>query len=173
MLEAYLDIETSFEYQITVIGIFREDRGFQQLVGRRVNQTNLLRLLQGSGEIITYNGSRFDLPVIRRNLGVNLGERFESNDLMYSCWHKNLYGGLKSVERALGIPRQSADIDGFEAMRLWRRYEEARDRKALERLLAYNEEDVMNLVKLKEILRSHPSSAKKSHTHFSFRGKQV
>jgi len=100
-MDTYLNIETSFEFRITVIGIFRKDRGFHQLMGHKVNRTNLLRLLQGSKRLVTYNGNRFDLPAIRRKLAVDLRDRFESYDLMNLCWKNNLYGGLKKVEKRL------------------------------------------------------------------------
>lgn len=151
-MDAYLDIETSFESRITVIGIYRRDQGFRQLMGRQVNRTNLLKLLGGAERLVTYNGNRFDLPVIHRRLRVNLRNHFESHDLMYLCWKQDLYGGLKKVEKCLGIPRRLADIDGQEAMRLWHWYEVRSDRHALRRLLEYNREDVMNLIPLRRKL---------------------
>ena len=61
-------------------------------------------------------------------------------------------GGLKAVERTLGIGREPSirGVDGFEAVRLWRRHERG-DRAALEKLLLYNLTDVVNLVELLEI----------------------
>lgn len=150
-MDTYLDIETSCEFSITVIGLYREDKGFHQLVGKKVNRTNLLKFLEGSARLITYNGERFDLRVIRKNLCVDLREHFQSYDLMYACWKKNLYGGLKKVERRLGISRELEGVDGREAMVLWRRYE-AGDSGALERLLFYNREDTLNLVKVRKRL---------------------
>lgn len=147
-MDAYLDIETSFEFKITVIGLYRKDKGFQQLMGQKVNRTNLTRLVTGVDRIVTYNGSRFDLPVIKRKLSLDLRGTIESLDLMYLCWKKSLYGGLKKVEKILGIPRQLPDIDGQEAMRLWYWYQQNDDRHALRRLLGYNKEDVMNLIPL-------------------------
>jgi hypothetical protein len=73
---------------------------------------------------------------------------------MYSCWDRNLYGGLKAVERRLGIRRKLPGIDGMEAVRLWRRYRAAQDRKALRTLLEYNQEDVLNLKTLRLMLNS-------------------
>jgi uncharacterized protein YprB with RNaseH-like and TPR domain len=64
---------------------------------------------------------------------------------MYDCWRHGLFGGLKRVEEQLGIARRSKGIDGWDAMRLWSRYEDGGDREALEILLAYNRDDVLNL----------------------------
>lgn len=153
MTKAYLDIETSFLGEITVIGLYAEDRGFIQLVGGGVSDVALWKALDGVEVICTYNGSRFDLPVIRRRLDLNLRTAFASHDLMYDCWQRKLYGGLKRVEEQLNIPRRTRGIDGIEAMRLWHRYETAKDSGALMTLLEYNREDVLNLQTLDHILQ--------------------
>ena len=71
---------------------------------------------------------------------------------MYDCWRRNLYGGLKEVERKLGIDRRSAGIDGRMAVRLWWNYKLYDDEKALLTLLGYNREDVLNLKLLRQKL---------------------
>ena len=144
-MKAYLDIETAFDGAITVIGLHAEDRGFIQLVGGRICDVALWGALEGIGTVCTYNGSRFDLPVIRRRLGLDLAKEFRSHDLMFDCWRNGLFGGLKRVEEQLGIARRSKGIDGWDAMRLWSRYEDGGDKEALEILLAYNRDDVLNL----------------------------
>ena len=158
-MEAYLDIETtglSPDYsQITVIGIHLRssiEEQFTQLVGTEATVTNLLEALEGVSVIYTYNGSRFDLPFIRLHLGVDLASLFEHHDLMYDCWRNNLYGGLKSVERELGIERRLKDISGYQAVVLWWRYQSAFDEDALTTLLEYNKEDVVNLKVLRDRL---------------------
>lgn len=152
-MKAYLDIETSFTGEITVIGLHAEDRGFLQLVGGGISELTLWKALEDIQVICTYNGTRFDLPVIRRRLGVDLLGSVASHDIMYDCWRHRLYGGLKRVEEQLGIARRSRGIDGIEAMHLWHRYETYRDKEALKVLLEYNREDVFNLKVLDEILR--------------------
>jgi uncharacterized protein YprB with RNaseH-like and TPR domain len=155
-IEAYLDIETtglSFsDGMVTVIGIYRCDRmdsRVVQLVGREITAETILEALKGVGIIYTYNGSRFDLPYIRACLGIDLDQLFPHCDLMYNCWRNNLYGGLKAVEKQLGIKRKLKDVDGFEAVKLWWKYVDSFDIEALNRLLEYNKEDVVNLRALK------------------------
>ena len=153
---AYLDIETtglcSFYDEITVIGVYlandNENR-LVQLVGSDVTRTNLLRTLRCVDTIYTYNGNRFDLPFINSRLGVNLREHFHHHDLLHDCWRNNLYGGFKAVERKLGIPRRLKGIGGAQAVILWWRYQIHHDGKALDLLLEYNKEDVVNLMMLK------------------------
>ena len=157
--EAYLDIETTGlsprHCQITVVGVHLcrgSNNRFVQLVGDDISAESLLEVLQGVGVIYTYNGSRFDLPFIQSRLGVDLTESFEHCDLMYDCWRNNLRGGFKAVERQLGIPRRLREVNGREAVRLWWRYVNDYDRRALNVLLEYNREDVINLKALREKL---------------------
>jgi len=157
--EAYLDIETTglsrYYDGITVIGIYFVDGSgsrLVQLVGEEVTQDNLLEALEGVDTIFTYNGSHFDLPFICTCLGVDLAESYHHHDLMYDCWRNNLYGGLKAVEVQLGIVRQLKGVDGAEAVRLWWKYQNDHDRHALNTLLEYNREDVLNLKTLRQIL---------------------
>ena len=151
--KAYLDIETSYEGDITIVGIFRPPENLVQIVHPEVNRRSLLDALYGADEIVTYWGHRFDLPVIRQRLRVNLRRRFASRDLADDCHRYGLYGGLKAVEQALGIGRETSGLSGVDAMNLWARWL-AGDRAALRVLLKYNEEDVVNLYILeKEIFR--------------------
>ncbi len=157
--EAYIDIETTgLTYsasEITVVGIYLcrgNDTDFVQLVGSDITAEAILEALQGIEVIYTYNGSRFDLPFIRSQLGIDLEGLFHHRDLMYDCWGKRLYGGLKGVERQVGISRNLPDMDGFEAVKLWWKYVDSFDLEALNKLCEYNKEDVINLKTLRDIL---------------------
>ena len=156
---AYLDIETTglspLESELTVIGIYREngnDSRVMQIVGEDISSASLITAIGNITKLYTYNGSRFDLPFIRAKLKVDLTESCPHEDLMYACWRKNLKGGLKSVERQLGIARELTGIDGWAAVQLWWNYVNDGDRDALATLLKYNEEDVLNLRVLRERL---------------------
>lgn len=155
----YLDIETTgFSWdscELTVVGVAAVRDGqprFGQLYGGQINADSVLGLLDGVDEIYTYNGRRFDLPFIRGSIGLDLRKHFAHTDLMYACWRQNLKGGLKVVEVRLGIARQSTDMNGFMAVRLWWDYVNNNDTGALQKLLAYNREDVLNLHVLRERL---------------------
>lgn len=162
-MKAYLDIETSFNNDITVIGIFRSDKGTIQLVDGAVTPSNIFWMLDGVSTVYTYNGSRFDLPVIRRILDVDINRHFHCRDLMYDCWKKNLYGGLKKVEKTLGIQRLTKGVDGMEAMLLWQRYKTRNDESALETLLLYNREDVLTLPLIEDCLHFSGTRTKIAH----------
>lgn len=158
-VEAFIDIETTglspWESEITVIGFYIcsgvESRSVQ-LVGKDITRTEVLAILEGVDTIYTYNGARFDLPFIYQHLGINLAEMYDHCDLMFQCWKNNLKGGLKGVEKQLGISRESEGVDGREAIHLWGRYLHSADLEALDTLLRYNMEDVVNLKTLKEVL---------------------
>jgi uncharacterized protein YprB with RNaseH-like and TPR domain len=157
--EAYLDIETTgltfSASEITVVGIYLcrgEDAEFVQFVGRDISADGILETLEGINALYTYNGSRFDLPFIHSQYGINLAELFRHRDLMYDCWGKKLYGGLKGVERQLGLKRKLPEMNGYKAVRLWWKYVDSFDLDALNTLLEYNKEDVINLKTLKDML---------------------
>jgi len=65
-------------------------------------------------------------------------------DLMYPCRQLGLTGGLKVIEREIGVERDRPDISREDAVRLWREYERG-DEGALETLVSYNREDTVNL----------------------------
>lgn len=157
---AYLDIETTglsrYTADLTVIGIALEKGGkikVTQLIEDDLCDYKLLKALKGVDEIYTYNGSRFDLPFIETKLAVALKNCFKHTDLMYDCWRNNLKGGLKAVEKKLGINRRLRDVDGYVAVQLWWQYVNNNDKYALQTLLKYNREDVVNLQTLRRKLK--------------------
>ena len=158
-MDAYLDIETtglSANYStLTVVGMYVDDGlGGQVLqpIGSEISPRYILDVLQGVDTLYTYNGRRFDLPFIRRALGVDLENLFHHRDLMFDCWARRWYGGLKAVERRLGIARKLPEVDGRQAVRLWQEYESNDDADALFTLLEYNKEDIVNLKVLRHKL---------------------
>jgi len=173
-VDAYLDIETTglspLYADITVIEIYlvngNESR-LVQLVGEKVSADSLLQSLDGVDTIYTYNGSRFDLPFIRACLGIELTQHYIHHALMYDCWRNNLRGGFKAVEVQLGIPRELKGVGGFEAVILWYRYRDYGDQNALDLLLQYNREDVVNLKTLREMLGVNYQGASTCHQWFN------
>jgi len=157
----YLDIETTgfsrHWCDLTVIGVGYESGGdFEcvQLVGDKIYPDALIELFKKAPVFYSYNGKRFDLPFIKAKLHIDLTDYAAHEDLMYRCWQNNLYGGLKAVEKKLGIARNTKDVDGRMAVALWYEYRNRNNTEALRLLLKYNEEDVRNLVTLREKLRN-------------------
>jgi uncharacterized protein len=148
----YLDIETTgsgTEDEVTVVGVY-DGRELRQYV-RGVNLHRFPDEMEECRLLVTFFGSGFDLPVLRRAFPET---RFDvlHIDLCHSLKRLGYSGGLKRVETELGIARseQTAGLSGWDAVRLWEEYRRGSGR-SLARLLAYNEEDVVNLERLMQI----------------------
>lgn len=152
MVIGYLDIETSFGGDVTVFGLLRADRGVLQLVGGAVTAEAIRDAVGGLDTLCTYHGEGFDLPVLSRSFGLDLLAGYRSFDLGMECRRRRLRGGLKAVEERLAIPRRLRGVNGYDAMLLWDQWLDG-DPEALETLLAYNREDVVNLAALERRLR--------------------
>ena len=156
---AYLDIETTGLSpncnDLTVIGVHLDDGNDEviQFIGDEICSLKLTTIIKKVDTLYTYNGAQFDLPFIRKKLKVNLTEHCQHEDLKYACWQKNLYGGMKEVERKLGIKRKIADVDGWIAVQLWHNYKFNGCNISLKKLLEYNKEDVLNLKKIRKKLK--------------------
>ena len=158
-MDAYLDIETTGfigggSYP-TVVGIavdFPGDWSTTQLVGAGITADAVLHVLEGVTTIHTFNGGSFDLPFLAWKPGVDLRRRFEHRDLMRESRRAGLKGGLKAIEKSLGIARNLPDMAGYDAILLWDKYCREHNHDALDMLLEYNREDVENLRVLRNIL---------------------
>jgi uncharacterized protein len=143
---AYLDIETGplghGRQGITVIGLF-DGREFRSFV-RGHNLHTFEDYLRRYDLLVTFNGKTFDLPMIERDLGIPIYQA--QIDLKVFLHHLGYHGGLKRIERQWGILREDeiAGLTGFDAVLLWARYRHG-DATALDRLIAYNRADVVNL----------------------------
>ena len=157
--DAYLDIETTglypHESSITVIGIYfcnSSESKLVQLYDENLTCKSLLNVMEGTEQMFTYNGSRFDVPFIRTHFGPDLGLMHPHIDLMYKCWDYNLRGGFKKVLRQLGISRETEGMNGLDAIWLWHQYKLYNNHGALNQLLRYNRDDIINLKDLREAL---------------------
>lgn len=146
----FLDIETtglSLYYDIiTLIGTFsgKEIKFF-------IKDNNLDQIgeyLRRFDIIITFNGTLFDIPFIKKEFPditippVHL-------DLRYLLKSVGVSGPLKVVEKSLGINRdtETEKINGREAAVLWNRFVKEDD-ESLTRLVRYNIYDTTDLKKL-------------------------
>ncbi len=104
-------------------------------------------------QLITFNGARFDLPFIEHEFNGTFNHLHI--DLMYPLKKIGYSGGLKKIETMLGMTRsdETTGISGLDAVRLWNRYQRGND-EALETLIKYNTEDVVNLEKIIRV--THP-----------------
>ena len=153
-MRAYLDIETDRSGKICVFGISIENNGFLQWYGNNINSTEIAEQLGDVRTIVTFNGDGFDLPRIKQCLNIDLAAQCVSQDLFKVKKKLGIKGGLKELEKMFGIERKTEGMNGYKAMWLWEKYKNYGNRDALDLLLEYNKEDVVNLIRLEEILES-------------------
>ncbi|MCP4629099.1 MAG: ribonuclease H-like domain-containing protein, partial [bacterium] len=148
----YLDIEASGGYQgldeITVIGLY-DGRMVHTFVNGR-NLEEFEAAIASYELVITFSGSSFDLPFIRRCFP-NISLPPAHIDLRFLLKKLGYKGGLKRIEKEFGLLRGSHihDMDGFDAVRLWMAYQWG-DKSALDLLIEYNTADIVNLEPLME-----------------------
>ena len=145
----FVDIETtgiSRNSAITVVGVLQGDR-FRHLVRfRDLTRGELSAALGDAPLLVTYNGAGFDLPMLRLHYPVP--ELMHPHlDLRYVAHRVGLHGGLKRIERAIGIvrDREFAMMTGEDAVHLWHLWERKGNARALDLLLRYNRADVVNM----------------------------
>jgi uncharacterized protein YprB with RNaseH-like and TPR domain len=148
---AYVDIETTglsrWSHEITTIGIYDGVEPKVYIQGQDLQEA--YDKLDEFDIVVTFNGKTFDMPFIehhgkRKYDLIHLDLRFLLKELGFS-------GGLKKIELELGItrPDELEGVDGYEAVRLWRKYKQG-NLLALEKLVKYNIQDIVNLKDLLE-----------------------
>ena len=143
---AYVDIETTGLGRgldhITSIALYDGDRARTYVHGENLEEFE--DDIAEYGLIVTFNGSRFDLPFLRNQLRPRLPEAHI--DLRFLLKSLGVSGGLKRCEDRFGLGRcELGGVDGYAAVLLWQAYEATGRRDVLETLLAYNVQDVLSL----------------------------
>jgi uncharacterized protein len=148
---AYLDIETTGlndADQITTIAVYDGESIFTYVQGQNLNRFK--EDIKKYSVIVTFNGKCFDVPFLQRHFNISINQAHI--DLRYVLQSLGHRGGLKACERRLGIDRGDLiNVDGFFAVLLWEDFKRNKNEKALETLLAYNIQDVVNLETLMTI----------------------
>ncbi len=148
---AFLDIETTglgHWADVTVIGIYDGIRTTTYVAGD--NMDDFAENIADFGMLVTFNGRTFDVPFLQRRFPSVTWDHLHV-DLRFDLGKLGLKGGLKSIERQLGIAREDgiSEMSGDDAVRLWYEYLRG-DEEALAQLIAYNAADVENLQVLME-----------------------
>jgi uncharacterized protein YprB with RNaseH-like and TPR domain len=148
----YLDIETSGGYEgideITVIGLY--DGNQVQSFVHGVNLEDFEIAVASYELVVTFSGTHFDLPYIRRAFP-HISLPPAHVDLRFLLSRLGYKGGLKRIEKVLGLSRHPSiqGMNGYGAVQLWRAFQWG-DPTALERLIRYNTADIVNLEPLME-----------------------
>lgn len=147
---SFFDIETSgleASSIVTLVCCFHEGRPLRFLADE--NLDDFLELLDQVKLLVSFNGASFDVP---RVLG-----RFHIPalpcahvDLRWLCHHAGWRGGLKKIEKALGLtrPPDLEGLGGAEAVWLWQAWDATGDERARRTLERYCAADTVTLKRL-------------------------
>jgi len=152
----YLDIETdglSRDALVTVVTVHRKDGTHTLTEGFDLDAESLADALEGTKMLVTFNGSCFDVPVLRTSFPqVDLD--YPQFDLRFASRKVGYKGGLKPLEIELGIQRDDEieGVDGAMAVHLWHQWKRRSDEDALNILQEYNRADTINLEYIADVI---------------------
>lgn len=142
----FFDIETTgldeHRNDVTTVSFHKGGETTTLVRGQDLTAERVREQFEDAALVSSFNGARFDVPFLETELGVT--PDVPHLDLMYPCKRIGLSGGLKRIEREVGLERDQPDISGQDAVRLWYQYQDGDDR-ALETLVEYNRDDTRNL----------------------------
>jgi uncharacterized protein len=150
----FLDIETTgngTHAHPTVVGLYDFAEGEYRSWVYGDNLAEFTDVIDEYETIVTFFGTGFDLPFLQ-GWDSRIHWHQLHVDLCPLLRRLGYKGGLKRVEKQLGIERPYGidGLDGMDAVRLWWRYKRGEE-FALEQLIAYNREDVVNMITLLQI----------------------
>ncbi len=150
----YLDVETTgLGPKDVITSIVTLRHGKVAYFVRGINLEAFLAQVREMSLLVTFNGASFDIPMIRRDLGVSL--QAGHLDLMHVGRSLGWRGGLKQVEAKLDLPWCVSERgDGLDAVKWWQDHQQG-DPAALPKLLKYNADDTLVLEHLaRELFRA-------------------
>jgi uncharacterized protein len=147
----FLDIEVDSLGKIILVGISNNNiHNYDNnnnnntkffVKGINLEKNNLEKELEKYKIIVTFNGSSFDLPKIKKEFKIKINQ--PHIDLKPLCINLGLKGGLKEVEKKLNL-RRPPHLNG-NPVNLWKAFHASGDKEYLDLLLDYNREDCENL----------------------------
>ena len=152
----FLDIETTGSPpglgDVTIVGLHRNGTTVSLVQDETLTAERVQVELDQCDLLVTFFGSVFDVPYLQATFPTL---RFPPLhfDLCFGARRLAMRGGLKHIERELGIDRPATirNLDGFDAVRLWLAWRQG-DAAARESLVTYNRADTENLVVLADRL---------------------
>lgn len=152
----YLDIETTGatpdQGDVTVVGLHRNGTTLSLVQHENLTAERLQVELDHCDLLVTFFGSVFDIPYLCEAYPTLRVPPLHF-DLCFGARRLAMRGGLKHLERELGIDRQATicNLDGLDAVRLWFAWLRG-DATARDTLVTYNRADTENLVTLADRL---------------------
>lgn len=148
---SYFDIETTglslTKSEITVIVCFHRGKLHTFVQGENLN--DFFPLLDEIELLVSFNGTVFDIPMIESKFRLSLA-KYPQVDLRWISYYSGFQGGLKEIEKQLSIfrPRDLLGMDGYQAVLLWKEWQETSNLKAKKKLIRYCQADVLSLILL-------------------------
>ena len=142
----FLDIEVDSDGKIIVVGISDYYNSNFFVRGINLERSILEKELSKFKFLVTFNGNSFDLPKLRKQLGIEI--KIPHLDLKPLCVKLGWKGGLKEVEKLLNLKRP-VHLNGS-PVGLWKAFHASGDREYLDLLIEYNREDIENLKEVAE-----------------------
>lgn len=137
---------------VTVVGLYSIN-GYQALVkGENLTEETLQQALDEYKFLITFYGTVFDIPFLKKEFPDLRIEHLPHFDLFFAGKRLGIQGGLKKLETMFLIERDDElkGLNGYDAVKLWKAYLNG-SIQSLERLISYNKADTENLFKLGRI----------------------
>ena len=151
----YASLDSTLFYDIETDGLGKDPlitcitalfRGKLTTYVRDVNFWDFLDVWSKADVLVTFNGKRFDTPVVAKTFGIS--KIPAQVDLMDEAAYYGLRGGLKAIEPFIGFRRKNQNIaDGKAAAECWEAYCKG-DGDKLDLLKTYNQDDVLSLYSL-------------------------
>ncbi|CCQ33709.1 exonuclease-like protein [Halorhabdus tiamatea SARL4B] len=160
---AFFDIETTGLDQrhdaVTTVSVRQGSETKTFVQDRDLTADRLRETFADADLLVSFNGKRFDVPFLQQSFDLDGVLERPHLDLMYPCRRLDLTGGLKQIEKDVGIERDRPDLSGQDAVRLWYDYQHG-DEAAIETLVSYNREDVDHLETVADevVTRLHEST---------------
>lgn len=152
-----LDIETN--------GLMPENGGYITMIGiydgfdykcflreKNLTQENVKRELSRYKYLITFYGSVFDIPFLKKSMP-DIILNIPHFDICFGARRIGIRRGLKTLEKELGIERAETvrNMNGFDAIFLWEHAKRGSS-EALDLLITYNKEDTVNLFHIAHVV---------------------
>ncbi len=142
----FFDIETtglsSYDSFTTVIVAYYKNKLYTFSYGENID--DFLNLVDNSELLVAFNGNSFDIPFLEQSFNIpDIGCPYI--DLRWICYYCGYTGGLKLIERQLGIkrPEEIGDVEGYEAVQLFYDWQDG-NKKSRSKLIKYCQADVLS-----------------------------
>jgi uncharacterized protein YprB with RNaseH-like and TPR domain len=149
MRNLYIDAEWFPNQEIFLIGYAREDAKVHQLYGRSLTKAKFVKLLKDTTGYVYFYGP--DIALCENYFNIDIRNQYKCVNLLRitrACMPNAKSWKLEHMEKVFKLPRGVAKYKRS----IFQIYDDWRDYKYRQRVLQYNQDDVHNLVIIKQRL---------------------